>query len=192
MGALSVAGERRLTFEVLVTGHPLQIANEVAATLREAFLSSGATVSTLEGRPPSSAYSESRRQYNAELLVHWVSSRRTLGASVVVAVMGFDAYVPGLNFVFGLASPPERVAIVFTARLGRPGSKVFAARLRKEVIHEVGHVLGLGHCAKPLCVMFFSNSLLDTDRKSWAFCRSCVTKLGARGYRVGEGYVLGV
>jgi archaemetzincin len=40
-------------------------------------------------------------------------------------------------------------------------------------VHELGHVFGLEHCPDPECVMHFSNSLLDTDRKSTSFCSQC-------------------
>jgi len=45
----------------------------------------------------------------------------------------------------------------------------------KEAVHEVGHTLGLAHCTNSSCVMFFSNSILDTDRKKSAFCEKCST-----------------
>jgi archaemetzincin len=31
----------------------------------------------------------------------------------------------------------------------------------------------LGHCENPRCVMFFSNSLMDTDGKGFEFCLRC-------------------
>ena len=39
-----------------------------------------------------------------------------------------------------------------------------------EAIHELGHTYGLGHCADPRCVMWFSNTLSETDRKGTEFC----------------------
>ncbi len=46
-------------------------------------------------------------------------------------------------------------------------------RVVKEAIHELGHTYGLGHCRDARCIMYFSNSLLDTDRKGAAFCVNC-------------------
>ncbi|RFA92381.1 archaemetzincin family Zn-dependent metalloprotease [Pyrobaculum aerophilum] len=94
--------------------------------------------------------------------------------SPTVYVLDCDGYYPGLNFVFGLAVPVLKTAVVFTARLVGPR---FEERLVKEITHEAGHLYGLAHCANPSCVMYFSNSLLDTDRKSPYFCPKCREKL---------------
>jgi len=80
--------------------------------------------------------------------------------------------VPGLNFVFGVAEGDY--ALVFTARLL---GELLVTRILKEVIHEVGHTLGLGHCENPSCVMHFSNTLMDTDRKGPGFCPRCMVKV---------------
>lgn len=53
----------------------------------------------------------------------------------------------------------------------------FRARLIKEAVHELGHTLGLEHCADPCCVMHFSNRLADTDLKGDAYCTRCAGRL---------------
>ena len=45
------------------------------------------------------------------------------------------------------------------------------------VNHELGHTQGLGHRADTGCVMAFSNSLVDTDRKGKSFCSCCTQRL---------------
>jgi len=84
-----------------------------------------------------------------------------------------DLYVAPLNFVFGLAMRDIQAAIVSWHRLGDDDTSIFADRLAKEIVHEVGHLEGLEHCPDPSCVMWFSNTLQETDAKGVNFCRIC-------------------
>ena len=102
---------------------------------------------------------------------------------IALGIVNHDAYVAGLNFVFGLALPHLAVATVYTPRLRLGRVELFEQRLFKEVMHELGHVLGLEHCSNRLCVMSFSNSLLEVDLKRPAFCRRCFEKLVSLGLR---------
>ncbi len=51
-------------------------------------------------------------------------------------------------------------------------------RALKEAVHELGHTYYLSHCADAKCVMYFSNSLADTDIKGAGFCKRCQQRLG--------------
>jgi len=90
-----------------------------------------------------------------------------------VGIVDHDLFVPGLNFVFGVAFGKN--CVIALARL--KGDR-FLERVRKEAIHELGHCFGLSHCAKAECVMHFSNSLVDTDYKGEELCRDCKEGLG--------------
>lgn len=126
---------------------------------------------------PSYAYNARRRQYHSTPIL---SKLKTFhGASSFEKVLGIidvDLYVPELNFVFGEASSSEGSAIISIHRLrqdwyGLPEDEgLFMERVAKEAVHELGHLSGLSHCQSSGCVMFFSNSLLDTDRKGSSFC----------------------
>jgi archaemetzincin len=87
-----------------------------------------------------------------------------------------------MNYIFGEARLPGRVAIISTYRLkgatGSGGAELLPVRIVKEAVHELGHTLGLTHCNNPSCVMYFSNSLRDTDRKREDYCERCSKKLG--------------
>ena len=102
----------------------------------------------------------------------------------VLGVVDIDIFAPGLNFVFGQADILGKRAIISLQRLrqelyGLPqNDDLFRERVFKEAIHELGHTYRLGHCPDPTCVMYFSNSLPDTDLKGWNFCPKCREKVG--------------
>lgn len=127
---------------------------------------------------PKNAFVPSRGQYRASLVLQRL---RELGPSgdFRLAIVGADLFEAGLNFVFGQADVLHRCAVISLKRLhmeypGRPLTRgVFCHRVLTEAVHEIGHLAGLGHCPDPTCVMHFSNSLIDTDRKGPGFCKNC-------------------
>ncbi|UXD21368.1 peptidase M54 [Ignicoccus pacificus DSM 13166] len=133
--------------------------------------------------PPMETFNWERLQYLASALTMKLAQEKARGEFLVFLVDA-DAYESGLNFVFGIALPRIGAASVFLKRLrpsfyGEPEDwNLFVSRVRKEVNHELGHLIGLDHCPNPRCVMSFSNSILDVDRKSENLCEDC--KLKAR------------
>ena len=127
---------------------------------------------------------EGLSQYPGVPFLAALAAARPPGDEVILGVTGVDLTAPGLNFVFGLADRGSRAAVISLARLspefyGQPRNpRRFKARAVIEAVHELGHLLGLGHCSDSACVMFFSNSLADTDRKGPGFCQPCREKLG--------------
>ena len=130
---------------------------------------------------PVSAFDWSRMQYRADAVNSYVASMLSgllAHGRLALAVVGADGYVEGLSFVFGLASKEVGVASVYAPRLRLGADQAtYRSRLLKEAMHELGHLLGLGHCDNPRCVMSFSNSLDDVDRKDAAFCERCTLRL---------------
>ncbi|MBS7638162.1 archaemetzincin family Zn-dependent metalloprotease [Candidatus Bathyarchaeota archaeon] len=133
---------------------------------------------------PEDAYDPIRRQYRSSKILSMISAYRPpVDDERVLGVTGVDLYAPGLNFVFGEAKSWRGPAVISTYRLspeyyGMPrDDEIFLGRALKEAVHELGHALGLGHCKNPRCVMFFSNSILDTDRKGVQLCGLCHTRV---------------
>ncbi len=133
---------------------------------------------------PARAYSYERKQSRSTEFLRQLATRPQGDHRTRLGVTNVDLFVPDLNFVFGEASSARRAAVFSTARLdprfyGEAGDE--AALLRRaitEAVHELGHVFGLGHCERPRCVMWFSNTLSETDRKGSEFCTRCARELG--------------
>ena len=126
-------------------------------------------------------YNPERKQYLSSKLLAFLGKSET--EERVVGIADVDLYVPKLNFVFGEADVQSGTAIVSLYRLRpeyyglAPDQALFLERATKEIVHELGHTFGLGHCPNNKCVMHFSNSLADTDVKEAHFCNKCRPKI---------------
>jgi archaemetzincin len=130
---------------------------------------------------PEAAFDKTRRQYRSNQILGTIQSfaAETKKTNRVLGVIDVDIFVPELNFVFGEASFPGKAALISLFRLKpefyklKPDPEVYSLRAVKEAVHEIGHTLGLKHCSRSSCVMHFSNSIFDTDKKQHLFCDEC-------------------
>ncbi len=138
-----------------------------------------------------SCFNKKRNQYLSSCLMEDMKNHISAGNNIVIGITEKDIFARNLNFVFGQAELGGRYAIVSTARLketfygaSQENEKLLKKRISTEVVHELGHVLGLEHCLSRHCVMFFSNSIVDTDMKSDQFCDVCKNQLSEIGFHL--------
>ena len=140
---------------------------------------------------PDESFNRWRKQYNAEAVLSNLSDKSAVKFIdkniLTLMIVDADLYYGGLNFVFGLEDPSTSSSIVSISRLRpefydeKPNIILLGERTVKEVLHEIGHHLGLRHCNSTECVMCFSPSVGDIDAKQKYFCESCKVNLMARG-----------
>ncbi len=131
---------------------------------------------------PDYAFNKKRNQYlSTAILRTLIEEKEYMVYEKVLGIVDHDLYVPELNFVFGEAG--QKASVISLTRLRQEfydlpqDQSLFHRRALTEAVHELGHTYGLGHCRSSQCVMFFSNSLMDTDRKGSDFCLECKSKL---------------
>lgn len=138
---------------------------------------------------PDEAYSDRRGQFRSTEFLFDLDRRFAADRDFHIGITDVDLYVPELNFVFGEASPSGRAAVFSIARLRDEGENELPSEMRSrmliwraatEAVHEMGHLLGLRHCSRPDCVMWFSNTLQETDRKGSQFCVDHQRELAAK------------
>ena len=129
---------------------------------------------------PDGAYDRNRDQYRAEEFIELASRVGTGDKNI--AITAKDLFYRRRNYVFGLAYLDGKGSVVSTYRLqtssdggisSRSANEVFGDRVRKEVVHEVGHNFGLEHCDNSRCVMNFSPTVREVDVKEEHLCGSC-------------------
>ncbi|MEO0122890.1 MAG: archaemetzincin family Zn-dependent metalloprotease [candidate division WOR-3 bacterium] len=128
-----------------------------------------------EFRIKSETFNPLRDQYEASRIIDSLMDCYDKSCDKHLVIVDVDIYTPRFNFIFGLADVQRKVAIVSIHRLSING--LLKERLAKEVVHEIGHILGLNHCSIPTCVMYFSNTIADTDRKGIDLCEECRRKI---------------
>jgi archaemetzincin len=133
---------------------------------------------------PSETLDKVRGQYRSDIILSHIHAYAEKAKTFdrVLGITDIDIFVPELNFVFGEAERLGKAALVSLFRLrpefyGKPPNmELLVERAAKEVVHELGHTFGLVHCSNPFCVMYFSNSIFETDRKQSLFCNKCQMK----------------
>ncbi len=122
-----------------------------------------------------------RRQYLASRLLSMLEDPAPPRGVKRIGVTNLDLFLPVFTHLYGYAQLGGTVGIVSACRLqaepGAPGD-LLAERVAKEILHELGHTLGLVHCLAPWCAMHPSRWPEEIDLKDLAYCPACARVLG--------------
>jgi archaemetzincin len=162
-----------------------QVASEVLASLEagipKIFPDTSASIIQEVLPVPQNAFDKKRGQYNSNVILREINSYAAKRKDFhrVLGVVDTDIFESGLNYVFGEATVSGGAALVSIWRLKpefykeKPDSALYMSRALKESIHELGHTLGVKHCPRSMCLMHFSSSIFDTDKKQNLLCDEC-------------------
>ncbi|MHA2036177.1 MAG: archaemetzincin family Zn-dependent metalloprotease [Promethearchaeota archaeon] len=135
-------------------------------------------------------YNKSKQQFNASKILKKLEKEfPSKDYFRILGILDKDIYTKNFNFIFGIASMNTGKALISFTRLRESfykenkllyrkfeSNKNTEVRILKEAIHELGHTFELKHCSN-LCVMQFSDSLKEADKKPIKFCNSCLQLL---------------
>ena len=161
---------------------PAEVKRQASSALRSVY-DAEVTVADTQSIPEG-AFDRNRNQYRAEQFIELAD--RVGRGEKNIGITPQDLYYRRRNYVFGLAYLNGAGSVVSTHRLrtssdggisSKPSEEVFDDRVRKEVIHEVGHTLGLDHCDNNRCVMSFSPTVREVDVKEEHLCGTCSTEI---------------
>jgi archaemetzincin len=133
-------------------------------------------------------------RYSADSILAWLSRQKDDSVTILLGLTSKDIFIvekdkegrvrePASKYevwgILGLGYCPGSTCIVSNARFRPCGDALYDHRLRTIVLHEIGHNLGLSHCASPHCIMNDAEGKISTvDHCGDSFCASCLGKLG--------------
>lgn len=137
----------------------------------------GVNASILPPLPePEDAYVPLRSQYSAGKILRIVESLE--GARFKLGVVQCDICTPILKFVYGESQLGGVAAVVSLCRLAHRELDRMYMRAAKISLHEMAHLLGVGHCRTLGCLMDPSISLERLDALPLRFCSNCEYEIG--------------
>ena len=128
--------------------------------------------------PEAACFNRRRGQMDALCVLETLP--QPAAGEVIAAITAIDLFASPLAYVFGLSVLGSGRSVVSWARLADEGAAPagqLERRLAIEVVHEVGHGLGLVHCPVSDCAMHRSFWAEAVDLKRPAYCRLCAESL---------------
>jgi archaemetzincin len=133
-------------------------------------------------------YSIQRRQFYSTKIIETIKNSNLVPLGFVLIITDMDLFVPVLTHIYGEAELEGRFSIVSVCRLheefytSESNYSLLLERSYKEIIHELGHNIGLKHCKDWRCVMHSSSGIEEVDIKGSIFCDQCHILVKNKGF----------
>ncbi len=120
------------------------------------------------------------KRYRGDLLLKWLKSLKGEW-EFLLALIPDSIYMPGFSTLLTIQDKPAfaNVAIISIRNLLHTQDSYMKVieRFRKEIIHIIGHFLGLPDCTNKRCVMSSAETISQLDAKNESFCSRCLARL---------------
>ena len=135
---------------------------------------------------PANFFNASVNQYAADSILLLLSKQINDSLVEVVGIthqpiftikkMGTQPYYD--QNLFGFGYQPGNVCVVSDLKFSTANTFFFNRRMRNVILHEIGHNLGLPHCADDKCIMSKNNGdIMTLDNCGNDYCNACRKKL---------------
>ncbi len=143
--------------------------------------------------PPNYYITIKSPRYRADSIIRHLKTTKPDSIDYVVGLTAFDISTtkrdakgdilkPNHKYsdwgIFGLGYVSGPSCVISSYRLTTKNKNVFYSRMKKVVIHELGHNLGLPHCKNKNCVMTDAVEKISTiDNEGIELCEDCKGKI---------------
>lgn len=152
----------------------------IKSTLEEKFKID--TIIEFNQELPKETFYEPRNRYRADKLIKYL--KETYPTEKVIGISNKDISTTVHQHedwgIMGLAYCPGKSCVVSTFRIFRNAKSESHKneRLKKIIVHEFGHTLGLQHCKNDkTCLMLDANGKVSTIDETDDFCNKCELKI---------------
>lgn len=131
---------------------------------------------------PAGAYYKPRNRYKADSILGYLHKIKPADCRIIagITVKDISTRKGGIEDygVMGLGLQPGDACVTSLYRLYKdnPSEQLFARRLLKTVVHELGHNFGLPHCPDKHCIMADAEGKLSQDNEA-GLCSKCRKRL---------------
>jgi archaemetzincin len=131
---------------------------------------------------PAHFFDTSIKQYSADSLLTLLSGLRNDTLVEIVGITQAPIFTIKVGSrmpyydenLFGYSHQPGNACVVSDDRFRSDYQTLHGIRLRKVIIHEIGHNLGLSHCLNDKCLMSEKNgNTINLDNGGNDYCQKC-------------------